>query len=280
MNYLLKNNRKPKDKQWRFKIVFAVLIFATIFFISRTALFKGFINKIAMPFWKFDNYTVEKFSSIFSIVNSKSSLISENQTLKEELNKANADLSAQKVIQKENDDLKSLLGRNDVKKNIILAAVLVKPSISPFDVIIIDIGNDKDVKKGDKVLYQNTLVIGEVEEVYTDSSKVKLYSSPGEKILALIGPKSVQVEAEGIGGGNFIAKLPRDIEVNEGDAAVVPSISTSVFGFAQKIEINPAESFQKIIFKIPVNLSELKWVEVEVGKNIINFKKNGDKNSR
>ena len=72
------------------------------------------------------------------------------------------------------------------------------------------------------------------------------------------------MELEGLGGGNFAAKLPRDVEVKEGDAAVVPSISTSVFGFVEKIELNPTDSFQKIIFKIPANLSELKWVTVEI----------------
>ncbi|MBM2817828.1 MAG: hypothetical protein HW401_418 [Parcubacteria group bacterium] len=264
MNYPLRNSSKPRNKNKRLKFLIAAIIFAILFLISLTGAFKISLNNIILPFWKSDSYIGQKFSNTFSIIGSKKSLIAENRRLGEELNKIKADLSIQKIIQKENEDLKALLGRDEIKKNAILSAVLVRPSISPFDIIIIDVGLDKGVKAGDRVLYEGSVAIGEVEEAYVHSSKIKLYSSPGEKFIALVGERSVQVEAEGLGGGNFSAKLPRDIEVNEGDAAVVPSISASIFGFVQKIELNPTDSFQKIIFKIPVNLSELKWVTVEI----------------
>lgn len=264
MNYPLRNSSRPKNKNKRLKFFISAIIFAILFLISLTGAFKKSLNKITLPFWKSDYYITQKFSNNFSIISSKRSLILENRRLDEELNKMKADLSVDKIIRKENENLKALLGRNVAERKTVLAAVLVRPSISPFDVIIIDAGIDKGVKAGNRVLYKDSFTIGEVEEIYDRSSKVKMYSSPGEKFLALVGERLVQVEAEGLGGGNFSAKLPRDIEVNEGDAAVVPSISTAIFGFVQKIELNPTDSFQKIIFKIPVNLSELQWVLVEI----------------
>lgn len=263
-NYPLRNNSKSKNKNWRLKIAALALIFIVVLITSFTGALKGSLNKIALPFWRLDSYAVQKFSDFFPIINSKKSLILENRRLIEELKKNSSDLSLVKIIQKENQDLKTLLGRDELEKDVILGAVLVKPSISPFDVIIIDVGLDKGVKKGNKILYEGSVTIGEVEEAYGQSSKVKMYSSPGEKFLALVGEKNIQVEAEGLGGGNFSAKLPRDIEVKEGDAAVVPSISTSVFGFVHSIELSPTDSFQNIIFKIPANLSELRWVLVEI----------------
>lgn len=264
MNYLLKNNLRPRNKNWRLKIALIILIFVTLFFISRANVFKEFLNKVALPFWRIDNYAVSGFSGFFSVINSKRSLIFENRALKEELDRTKADSSIRKILQKENEDLKILLGRNDARKNVILAAVLVKPGISPFDIIIIDTGKNKGVKKGDKVLFENALTIGEIEETYEGSSKVRLYSSPGEKTIAFVGPTSMQVEAEGYGGGNFIAKLPRGLEVKEGDEVMMPGISTSILGLVEKIKTSPADSFQEIIFKIPVNLAELKWVLVEI----------------
>lgn len=264
MNYPLKSSSRPRNKNRRLKAVAVILLLIGLFFLFRADILKGIFNGIATPFWKIDNYVSGGFSKFFSIIGSKKSLIIENRRLEEELSNASVGSSMQKVVQKENEDLKTLLGRNDAKIKTVLSAVLVKPSISPFDVIIIDIGQDKGIQKGDKVLYKDAITIGQVEEVSAHSSKVKLYSSPGEKFTAFIGAKSIQTEAEGLGGGNFMAKLPRDVEVNEGDEAVVPSISTSVFGFAEKIEAGPADSFQKIIFKIPLNLAELRWVLVEV----------------
>ena len=241
-----------------------IFIFAIFFLISSTNVFKGSLNKIALPFWRLDSYIAQQFSNFFPIIKSKKTLILENRKLVQDLDKVALDLSIQKTLQKENEDLKSLLGRGE-KKDVVLGAVLVKPSISPFDVIIIDVGLDKGVRVGNKVLHNNgSISIGEIEEVYDKSSKVKMYSSPGEKFTVLVGDNSVQSEAEGLGGGNFSLKLPRGLEVKEGDAAVVPSITTSVFGFVQKIELNPTDSFQNIFFKSPVNLSELRWVLVEI----------------
>lgn len=264
MNYPLKSSSKSRNKNRRLKAVVAILLFAVLFFVFRTAPFKSFVNKIALPFWKIDNYATGKFSDFFSILVSKKSLILDNKKLEEELSKANVELSLQKIIEKENNDLKTLLGRGDEKRKVVLGIVLEKSGVTPFDVIIIDIGKVQAVQKGDKVLYDNAIEIGQIEEVFEHSSKVKLYSSPGQKFTVLIGSKSIQAEAEGIGGGNFTAKLPRDIEINKGDAAVVPTVSSSVFGFVEEIEVSPTDSFQKILFKIPLNLAELRRVQVEI----------------
>lgn len=264
MNYPLKNSSKPRNEKWRVKLTVAILLFVIIFLFSRVELFRGFLNKTALPFWRFDNYAVSKLSDFFFIISSKNSLIAENKRLKEELTEVNVKLSLQKVIEKENDNLKLLLERDNAKTKIVLGAVLEKPSISPFDIIIIDIGKINGVQKGDKVLYGGVIAIGQIEEVFEKTSKVKLYSSPGQKFTVFIGSKSIQAEAEGLGGGNFIVKLPKGIEVSEGDEAIVPSISTMIFGFANKIETDPEDSFQKIMFKTPLNINELKWVEVEV----------------
>lgn len=262
-NYPLRNSLKHKNKNWRLKIVMLIFIFGAVLPATLTGYLKSSLSRIALPFWRLDKYAVQKFSDFFPIIHSKKSLILENRRLLEKLSKNDSDVLMTKILQKENQDLKILLGRDEIKNNLILGAVLVKPSISPFDVIIIDVGMDKGVKKGDKVLHEGSVAIGEVEEAYEQSSKVKMYSSPGEKFLALVGENNIQVEAEGLGGGNFSAKLPRGIEVKEGDEAVVPSISTLVFGFVHKIELSPTDSFQNIIFKIKTNLSELKWVLVE-----------------
>ena len=266
MSYPQKNNYRSRGRNSRLKIIAIIIAIVILFFISQLGLLGEVIHRIASPLWKAENYTVDKFSGMFSVIRSKKSLISEGRALREELGKANANLLIQKVYQKENEDLKVLLGRNNGRKNVILSAVLVRPSISPFDIIVIDIGKGSGVEVGNKVVYEGALIIGEVSEVDAKSSKVKLYSSPGEKHIALIGPRSVQAEVEGFGAGSFMAKLPRDMEINDGDEVVMPNISMSILGFVQKIETEVADSFQKVIFKIPINLSELKWVEVELNK--------------
>jgi len=78
----------------------------------------------------------------------------------------------------------------------------------------------------------------------------------------LIGNNNIEKEAVGLGGENFKVEIPREIDVKEGDSIVIPSISTNVFGVVEKIEFKESDSFQNVLFKNSVNVSELKWVEV------------------
>ena len=89
-----------------------------------------------------------------------------------------------------------------------------------------------------------------------------MYSSYGEKTLVLIGQNNVEKEAIGIGSGNFKVEMPREADVKEGDTIVIPSISPNIFGVVEKVQFKATDSFQNVLFKSPINILELKWVEV------------------
>ncbi len=110
--------------------------------------------------------------------------------------------------------------------------------------------------------YFSNIYIGEVSEVYPHISKIILYSTPGHKLSVVLGTNSVSVEAVGVGGGNFNIFLPREVEVKEGDVIIIPSITTNVFGIVEKVNFKDKDSFQTVLFKSPVNISELSFVEI------------------
>jgi cell shape-determining protein MreC len=101
-----------------------------------------------------------------------------------------------------------------------------------------------------------------VTEVYQRSSIVTLFSSPGVLTSVVIGPSHIQATAEGKGGGNFEAVLPRGVAVQEGDAILMPGINPLLFGTILKILAAPSDSFQTILFKNPVNMFELYYLEL------------------
>lgn len=168
-------------------------------------------------------------------------------------------------LQNENTQLKSLLGRPDAEnqKHRMLAYILKKPPFSAYDIFIIDLGSNNGIKVKDKVYALGDVLVGEIIEVEGMSSKVKLYSSSGEKYEVLIGNRAIQVSALGKGGGNFEAILPREVGINEGEIVTVPNISSSVFGVVQKVIVDPARYLSTILFSQPVNLYEQKWLLVE-----------------
>lgn len=167
-------------------------------------------------------------------------------------------------LQNENAELKKSLGRN-IASSTVMAYIIKKPPYTAYDIYIIDIGKDENIKIGDKVFSIGNVLLGEVAEVNGNTSKVKLYSSYGEKFDITIG-KNIQATANGKGGGTFEVILPRDTQINEGDIVSSPNIHVSVFGIVRKIIIDPAKTFYTVLFSQPVNIYEQKIVLIEKTK--------------
>ncbi len=255
----LRNERKKS------KIIFAALafsLFAAFVYYSGGPLSKWSSGKAVSASAgifaaKFD--FLERLGELKSNFASKRELYLENEKLRKTLNELSVKLSDYDAIVKENSRLGEILGRNQ-DRAIILSMVLSKPNRSLYDTLIIDTGLSSEAKEGSLVFAGETL-IGKVARVSGNSSKVKLYSSWGEKTEVNIGEKNIPATAAGLGMGNFEIKLPRDAEVKEGDA-VMFSEEYGLLGTVGAIEKKESDPFQTILAKSPVNISELGWVQV------------------
>ncbi len=216
--------------------------------------------RIGSPLWGTKSSIGSFFTNNIQLLKSKQSLINENNSLKGEIASTSEQIAITEIIRKENDDLKNLFGRENSKKDI-LASVLVKPYLSPYDTLIIDAGTSNGIAVGDKVK-SGTTHIGYISEVYENYSKVVLYSSYGEKVKVLIGKNSIEKEAEGQGGGNFKVEVPRETDVNEGDSIIIPSISPNIFAVVEKIDYKENDAVENILFKNNINVQEINWVLV------------------
>ena len=265
MSYLLKSSSvDDRRKTARKKILLIIGIIIIILLILSTGPVRQLLFSVASPIWKIENSILNsKLGQYFKF---KQTLIDEKTALQQKLFLAGNLLAENEILQTENDNLKDLLGRKDLKLKTILATVLVKPPQTPFDMLIVDAGLAQTVSVGDKVIANANTFIGEVIEVQADTAKISLYSTPGRKLSVVLGTNSVTAEAVGVGGGNFNIKLPKEVEVKEGDVIVIPSITTNVFGIVEKVNSNDNDSFQMILFKSPVNISELNFVEIVLSK--------------
>lgn len=254
MNFHQKNNNKKY--LWAFlTVIFFVAIFSIPF--SRNLLFS-----VGSPIWYIENSIKNFFSYNLAILDSKNNLLEENAYLKNQLSLKDKEEILFDLLSKENEDLKNILNRKKENQKLLLGAILVKPFLSPYDTLIVDVGSSDGVNVGNRVLVDGNVYIGYVSEVYNNSSKIVLYSSPGEKVKVLIGNNNIEKEATGLGGGNFKVEIPVDIDVAEGDTIIMPSISPNIFGIVEKVEFKESDSFQNVLFKNPSNISELKWVEI------------------
>ncbi len=259
MVFLSKNNKSSKKK---FLIGFIGLLLMVAFYLGGLSFLTGPLHYAGKPLWWLKNYSFEIVSNFTAIIKTKETLSEENKELKIKLNQINSQYLFLKTLSEENKELKKMLGRQENNYKFILANVLAKPNLSPYDSLILDVGENYGVKKGDKVVVDDTVVIGELEEIYSKTAKVHLYSFPGESLNVAIGFNKIVGMAKGKGGGNFEVKFPKDVLFEEGDIVVLPSLNLFFLGVINKIIITPEDSLQTILFKIPINIFELKWVQI------------------
>ena len=270
MSYLL--DKKVQRKKLYYGVFF-LFIFLFLFYF-RAGVWRGLSYaciKIFHPVLVVGDAIGKNFGSLGSYFISKSSLSAENQNLKAELDAEQATMANYNSILAENTDLKDTLGRKTPKVNMILAAILSKPNQSLYDTLVIDAGSNEGIKIGQIVFAFSSVPIGRITEVYPESSKVILFSNPGEKTTVVVthatagqAGKNISMELVGRGGGNFEMVMPSGVTFTPGDQVVLPGITPYVVGTVQTIISDPRDSFSKAILTSPVNIQELNFVEVEI----------------
>ena len=262
MSYLL--DKKIKRKKF-FKITTLIVILVILFYF-RSSIFNGFSygsNAIFRPVLILGRGLGENLKNVSSFFAFKNSLYNENIDLKYKLNENIAKLANYNSVLTENINLKEILGRKSAQNTLTLAAILGKPNQSLYDTLIIDAGVEQGIKVADRVFAFSSVPIGRVAEVYLNSSKVILFSNSGEKTQVMVSGENFFMEIIGRGGGNFEMILPRDFILQKGDEAILPGIMSHVVGIVETIISDPRDPFQKALLVSPVNIQELKFVEVE-----------------
>lgn len=261
MIYLTKNNKKNTFKK---KILLLILFCLVLLLFSFKQFY--FVNNslsfVAKPLGNLKNSSVEFSKDFISFLIFKINLVEENKLLKEELIKNKLSLISLKMLSEENLVLKEIFNRTELTSKLILANVILKPGLSAYNSLLVDVGNNFRVEKGNKILAGDNIIIGEVEEVYSKTSKVKLYSFPNDEMAVAVGFEKLLTVAKGKGDGVFEIKLPQGININKGDIVTLPEESLRILGVVEEIIINPEDPFEKILVKSPVNFFELRWVQI------------------
>ena len=262
MNYLL--NKKVERNTFLKYAILIILLFVFIYF--RAGIFRGlsyFVHTIFRSVLISGNNIGEKLSNIGIYFYSKKSLFLQNESLKSKLYKETAKIANYNSILAENLKIKEILGRKNENRHIILAGILSKPNQSPYDTLIIDIGAKEGVLLGQRAIALGNIPVGFIAETYDSTSKVVLLSNPGEKTEVIVESRDIFMQIVGRGGGNFEMILPKDLILEKGTEVVLPGITPYIVGIVQTILSDPRDSFQKALLLSPVNIQELKFVEVE-----------------
>jgi cell shape-determining protein MreC len=138
------------------------------------------------------------------------------------------------------------------------------------------VGEDVGLKVDALVYAFDSIPIGRVKEVNNSTSKVVLFSTSGEKTEVVIDGQPARnalsitpaggdnfMELVGRGGGNFEMVIPRDFELASGTLVHLPGITPYVVAKVEDIISDPRDSLKKALLVSPVNIQNLKFVQVE-----------------
>jgi len=186
---------------------------------------------------------------------------SDNQRLRAELASTTALVADRNALYQENLELKARLSR-DASIQTILAGVLMRPPATPYDTLMVDAGSAEGVAQNMLVSAGGTTLIGSVDAVYAHTSRVILFSAPGQTYQVLL-QGSVPVEMQGQGAGSLVGQVPAGTPVAVGDALLFPGIASGFAGSVSSIQASAGASFETLYARLPVDPLSLQFVEIQ-----------------
>lgn len=239
---------------------FLVLLVAIVLFVggALSRNLSGLALWFGRPFW----FIRDSVTSLW-----QSDLVAENNFLKKRVNTLEAESRERGLLIKDNDWLRSKLGREMVNQSEReIARVLVGWNSGPFDVLAIDLGENNAIRPpavGDPVLAGDNIWLGEVTDVYGSRSKVKLLSVSGQMTPTVLGDERIPVTLIGRGGGNFSVTLPAGSVVKVGDLALASGLDRDwIVAVVGAVTAIPSTGEQKVFLRQPLKARSLKYVEL------------------
>jgi cell shape-determining protein MreC len=220
------------------------------------------LTNLISPLWKNSNIFSRALLGTAAVIRSKESLETENQSLKAELDSYSALAISSRAAEDSRDEILANFNRASTTPGI-ASAVLVHPPETPYDILIIDAGSTEGVIVGDRVSTPEGVVVGQVFEISTHTSRVNLYSSSANKTDAVLERNSLPVTLIGQGGGNFEFDLPKGVPVSIGDKILSPDIRAEMVAVVGDVESDPTDSLEHVYAKSIINISTIRFVLVK-----------------
>ena len=189
------------------------------------------------------------------------SLRGENKNLKETLSNLESKILKLSEVDRENELLRQQLKviTNPTEKGLILGKVVGRLSGRPT-VVLIDQGQDSQVKVGDLVIYKN-FVYGRVLLTSAKVAKIRLITDPE---ISFDGTDIDSRNAKGEVRGNFGTALKMDKilpteKINTGDT-IVESTTGYILGKVERVEKEGANILKTADLKVPYEIEKVEKV--------------------
>ena len=208
---------------------------------------KSFINLASYLFTK-----VEIFGDFVGKVENFNNLASENDKLKQD-QEAILNLQAKiDTLENENDFLRRAVGISQEFDYSVVYAGIFNLNLAPTGYnVLLNKGAQDDISEGDVVITAEGVLVGTIQKVMQNFSRVLFISDPEFKVTAkLLGSETSGIARGALNEGMYLDFVAQDDEIKEED--VLLSTGNDMFppalviGSVDRVEFNPTQMFKKI----------------------------------
>lgn len=252
MTYLQdKRNRKLKY----LKISFSVLLLGIIFF--GMTLLSGIVSPLSVGIINFGKKIPERIglSALSDYTLTKSTLLEENRALKLQLEKYSILSSENVVLTEENSALRNILNSDIKEKNRTLVRIYDASSL--YGTALVDAGKDKNISTGRYILGERGGLVGIVQEVYGDSSRVIFLDSDETERRFEVQGTSIAINAKGDSRGSLRSKIPRDLEIQNGQ--IVTLGNSILVGVVVDVSVDERNPYKTVLIRLFDNVQTSKY---------------------
>jgi cell shape-determining protein MreC len=215
--------------------------------------------QVLTPVFQASSLIATESNAFFSSFGNAAVLADRNEKLARE----NAALvSENQALMKKADTLAALLGDTGKRGSAegILASVVVRPPVGPYDTLLVSVGESDGVSVGMEAFGAGGVPVGIVSSVFSDFSRVTLFSTPSMSTDGWVGRANVPVTITGTGAGTMQASIARSSLVAVGDTVSIPGPGMLPLGSVVRIDSNPLSPGVTLRIRPAVNPFSISWI--------------------
>ncbi|MDP2665793.1 MAG: rod shape-determining protein MreC [bacterium] len=219
----------------------------------------NFFLQAFTPAFNVSNIIALKSHAFFNSFGDTAALTARNERLTEE----NAALASENQALLEKEASMSALiasGQQKLVSSGILAGIVARPPVSPYDTIVLSVGSGAGVTLGMEAFGEGGVPLGVITSVTADFSRATLFSSPGMMTRGWVASADMPLNIFGAGGGAMNASLSRSAGVNIGDTVFAPGPGMLPIGSVVRIDSDPSAPGITLRIMPKTNPSSLTWV--------------------
>ena len=233
-------------------IVVGGVVLVSVLLLALRVFLPGTLSALAAPLWSLGTQAAARVAlpeSADALRVERDALLAENAALRNENLALVAELAdTARVARSEGE---------------VVAGVLVRPPVTPYDVLIVSAGSKQGIVAGATAYGPGGIPVGSVTSVSTNQAHVTLYSATGQSHEGWIGEDRMPATIEGEGAGSFRASISTDAQVKEGDAVYLPGPGGLPVGTVARIEVHPASPEATLYVRPLVNPFTLTAVSID-----------------